>query len=74
MSSITNKFLKKLKEDFESNEFNEMLLNPLYKNIYDKIFPYYASLCTCIIIIIFLLLYILYELKKQANNKNIISV
>ena len=65
MSSITNKFLKKLKEDFESNEFNDILLNPLYKNIYDKVFPFYASLCVCIIIIIFLLLLILYELKKN---------
>ena len=65
MSSITNKFLKKIKEDFESNEFNEMLLNPLYKSIYDKIFPFYASICISIIIIILLLLIILYELKKK---------
>lgn len=74
MSSITNKFLKKLKEDFESNEFNEMLLNPLYKSIYDKVFPFYASLCISIIIIIFLLLLILYKIKNLENNKNIISI
>lgn len=54
--SLKQKILDKLKNELSIQDLNNILINPLYDNIIEKISPYYITLFVLLTLIIILLI------------------
>ena len=54
--SLKQKILDKLKNELSIQDLNNILINPLYDNIIEKISPYYITLFALLTLIIILLI------------------
>ena len=66
--SLKDKIIEKLKSELASQDLNNLLINPLYDNIINKISPYYISLFVLLTIIIILLIIVIITNVIVINN------
>ena len=73
-NGILKKLILKVKDELAKDEIKKELnsiVHPLYKDIYNEVFPYYVTLITILIVIAFLLILIiiLQVISYKQTNK-----